>query len=33
MSDRIAAKLLAEFIGIFALIFVGAGAAGMSLDA
>lgn len=27
MSDRIAAKLLAEFIGTFALIFVGAGAA------
>jgi aquaporin Z len=27
MSDRIAAKLLAEFIGTFALIFIGAGAA------
>jgi MIP family channel proteins len=27
MSDRIAAKLLAEFIGTFALIFVGAGSA------
>lgn len=26
-SDRIAAKLLAEFIGTFALVFVGAGAA------
>ena len=27
MSNRIAAKLLAEFIGTFALIFIGAGAA------
>ncbi len=27
MSDRIAPKLLAEFIGTFALIFIGAGAA------
>jgi glycerol uptake facilitator-like aquaporin len=27
MSDRIAAKLLAEFVGTFALIVVGAGAA------
>src|ERR1700722_18075544 len=32
MSNRIAAKLLAEFIGTFALIFVGAGAAAVLGD-
>src|SRR5438105_13370183 len=30
MSNRIAAKLLAEFIGTFALIFIGAGAAAVA---
>jgi aquaporin Z len=33
MSDRIAPKLLAEFIGTFALVFIGAGAAAVVGDA
>jgi glycerol uptake facilitator-like aquaporin len=32
MSNRIAPKLLAEFIGTFALIFIGAGAAAVIGD-
>jgi glycerol uptake facilitator-like aquaporin len=32
MSNRIAAKLLAEFIGTFAFVFIGAGAAAVVGD-